>query len=541
MVEGKEKRTGTELAQEITKKQKVKDDKETTKIKKLMEIIPDKEEVAIDAIPLAVKSPTEVSAAHELQRKYAKYLLLLVQNFHPFPNTPLNSPAPSLTTTDETNHSNPTPNIPQSPLTSPSTSTNTTTTSRILTESSQPSPSIQQEQHQTESSPSQTEPSPEPSSTQTTTPPPSNPPPQPRHSTRQHTIPLKHLINIINNAVEPQSYTQAVKDVRWVDAMSKELHALEANNTWTITSLPPNKTPIGSKWGFRIKCNSDGSIERLKGRLVAKGFNQKEGIYYNETFPPVVKMLDINNAFLHGDLHEEVYMTLPQGYKPPTSIPTPVYADTSLLTYKKNADFLALVIYIDYILLAGNNTTLINHIKQQLDSKFNIKDLGNLNYYLGIEFQRNKTGITMTQRKYALELLHTAGILDVKPSHIPIDPNIKLNDIDGDPLPDASLYRTLVGKLLYLTITRPDLSYVAHCLSQFSHSPRTPHFDALIKVLIYIKLCLGQGLYFPTYSSLQLKAYCDSDWANCPTTRRNGYLRKGRKTKPKRQNGTEEK
>ncbi|GJX91904.1 putative ribonuclease H-like domain-containing protein [Tanacetum coccineum] len=120
----------------------------------------------------------------------------------------------------------------------------------------------------------------------------------------------------------------------------------------------------------------------------------------------------------------------------------------------------------------------------------------------------------MTQRKYALELLHTAGVLDVKHSYIHIYLNIKLNDTDGDPLPDASLYKTLVGKLLYLKITRPDLSYAAHCLIQFSHLPRTPYFDALIKVLRYIKLYLGQGLYFPTHSSLQLKAYCDSDWAN---------------------------
>ncbi|GKC06705.1 putative copia-type protein, partial [Tanacetum coccineum] len=91
---------------------------------------------------------------------------------------------------------------------------------------------------------------------------------------------------------------------------------------------------------------------------------------------------------------------------------------------------------------------------------------------------------------------------------------------DGDLLPDASLYKALVGKLLYLTITRPDLSYAAHRLSQFNHSPITPHFDALIKVLRYIKLCPGQGLYFSVYSSLQLKAYCDTDWANCPITRR---------------------
>ncbi|GJR94349.1 RNA-directed DNA polymerase, eukaryota [Tanacetum coccineum] len=265
--------------------------------------------------------------------------------------------------------------------------------------------------------------------------------------------------------------------------MSKELQALKDNHTWILTSLPQGKLPIPCKWVFKIKCNSNGSIEKFKARLVAKGFTQKEGVDYNETVAPVAKMvtfrtfivvavhhnwhiaqLDINNAFLYRDLHEESY------------------ADTSLLTYKKNKYFLALVVYVDDILLTWSNNHPITHFKQQLDQQFSIKDLGNINYYLGIEFLINKQGVTVTQRKYALELIHITGVLDLKPSHIPIDPNIKLNDTDGDPLPDAYFYRTLVCKLLYLTITRPDLSYAAYCLTQFSHSPRTPHFDALIKI-----------------------------------------------------------
>ncbi|GKG33673.1 uncharacterized mitochondrial protein-like protein, partial [Tanacetum coccineum] len=101
------------------------------------------------------------------------------------------------------------------------------------------------------------------------------------------------------------------------------------------------------------------------------------------------------------------------------------------------------------ILLAGNNNHLISYFKRQLDQKFSIKDLGHLNYYLGIKFLKNKQGVTMSQRKYALELIHSAGVLDLKPSNIPIDPNIKLNDTDGELLLDASLYRAIIGKLLY--------------------------------------------------------------------------------------------
>lgn len=132
---------------------------------------------------------------------------------------------------------------------------------------------------------------------------------------------------------------------------------------------------------------------------------------------------------------------------------------TSLFTFNNQKDFLAIVVYVDDILLIGNNQVLINKVKSGLNSQFSIKDLGPLHYYLGIEFLRNNNGISKSQRKYALELLQRAGVLNEKPSNTPLDPNIKLNNSDGVPLTDTSLYKTLVGKLIYLTITRPDLSY----------------------------------------------------------------------------------
>ncbi|GKE93249.1 uncharacterized mitochondrial protein-like protein, partial [Tanacetum coccineum] len=143
-------------------------------------------------------------------------------------------------------------------------------------------------------------------------------------------------------------------------------------------------------------------------------------------------------------------------------------------------------------LLKGNNKVLIQNIKQHLNDKFSIKDLGPLHYYLGIEFLRNATGLAISQRKYALELVTQAGLLDTKPSTIPLDLVLKLTMEGGEPISDPSIYRTLVGKLLYLTITKPGLSFSAQALSQFLQQPTTLHIKALIKVIRYVKLTLTQ-------------------------------------------------
>ncbi|CAJ2648060.1 unnamed protein product [Trifolium pratense] len=374
---------------------------------------------------------------------------------------------------------------------------------------------------------------------------------------------------------EPASYNEASKHDCWVQAMEAELKALAQNKTWIFVDAPPNIKPIGSRWVYKVKHKADGTIERYKARLVAKGYNQVEGIDFFETFSPVAKIttvrtlialaainswhlhqLDVNNAFLHGDLHEDVYMSIPQGVK--HNRPNQVckllkslyglkqasrkwyekltgvliehgyhqsLSDHSLFTFQNGTHFTALLVYVDDIILAGNSLDEFQRIKQLLDSQFKIKDLGQLKYFLGIEVAHSKTGITICQRKYCLDLLLDTGLLGAKPAKTPLDTSVKLHQDTASPYADIAGYRRLVGKLLYLTTTRPDIAFVTQQLSQFLSAPTQTHYDTACRVVRYLKNSPGRGLLFRRDSQLHLLGFTDADWAGCLDTRRStsGY------------------
>ncbi|CAM8949458.1 unnamed protein product [Rhodiola kirilowii] len=387
----------------------------------------------------------------------------------------------------------------------------------------------------------------------------------------------QHFSSQISEVKEPKSFTQAAKDPKWLNAMQKEISALEINETWEITTPPPGKTIVDSKWIYKVKFLADGKVERYKARLVAKGFTQVEGIDYQDTFAPVAKMtsvrcflavaaakqwpiyqLDVNNAFLHGNLDEEVYMKIPTGfYQKEKSqglacrLLKSIYGlkqasrqwfakfseslmafgftkslnDYSLFTLEKGSDFIMLLVYVDDVILTGTSQSIISEIKAYIHHEFQIKDLGVLKYFLGLEVARSVDGIFLNQRKYALELLESANLTDCKPVKTPMELKHKLSLSQAPLLDDPLPYRILVGKLIYLTITRPDLAYTVHILSQFMHKPTADHLQAVHRVLRYIKGAPAQGLLFPAMSDLTINAYCDADWASCPITRKSitGY------------------
>ncbi|KAK2977963.1 hypothetical protein RJ640_029673 [Escallonia rubra] len=248
-------------------------------------------------------------------------------------------------------------------------------------------------------------------------------------------LPSGTLIGVaaISFADEPKSFSQAIKHSHWREAMAKEISALEENKTWVLTTLPPGKCAIESKWVYKVKYNPDGSIKRFK------------------------------------------------------------------------KSFVVVLIYVDDIVVTGNDSIRIATLKQYLDTQFRIKDLGKLKYFLGLKVARSSTGIVLRQRKYVLEILAETGMLGSKPSPFPMEQQHKLSKDSGTLLTDHERYRHIVGRLLYLTITRPDICYVVHILSQFMHTPRQPHLDVAFRVMHYLKNAPGQGIMFPSRNSLTLR------------------------------------
>ncbi|KAB2603841.1 hypothetical protein D8674_040043 [Pyrus ussuriensis x Pyrus communis] len=177
------------------------------------------------------------------------------------------------------------------------------------------------------------------------------------------------------------------------------------------------------------------------------------------------------------------------------------------------------------MIIAGNDEEAISRLKKFLSGCFRIKDLGPLKYFLGVEVARSKAGISICQRKYTLDILEEAGLLGVRPAKVPMEPDLVLTTTGSDALKDPTQYRRLVGKLIYLTITRPDVTYAVNNLSQFMQEPKLHHLKAAHRLLQYLKEAPGQGLMFSSQSELHLIGYCDADWARCPITRRSvtGY------------------
>ncbi|CAN6713480.1 unnamed protein product [Malus baccata var. baccata] len=304
--------------------------------------------------------------------------------------------------------------------------------------------------------------------------------------------------------------------------MRDELQALHENKTWSVIKLPTGKKAVGSRWVYKTKFNSDGTIERHKARLVARGFTQTYGLDYKETFAPVAKMnnvrvllsvamnqswplyqMDVNNAFLHGELEEEVYMKLPPGHPQSSDLDMVCKLHKSIYGLKQSPHDLIMI---------GDSDAEIQSLKLALRNKFTIKDLGRLKYFLGIELATSQQGLFLNQRKYILDLLKESNLMDCKHAHTPLDNKLQLTT-HSEVLSNVTEYQRLVGKLIYLTITRPDISYAVSIMSQFMHVPTSVHMQIVKRILRYLKASVGRGILMTKNDSTAIIGYTDVDWA----------------------------
>ncbi|KAL5577768.1 hypothetical protein UlMin_019467 [Ulmus minor] len=292
--------------------------------------------------------------------------------------------------------------------------------------------------------------------------------------------------------------------------MVEEYNALINNKTWTLVELPPNRRPVGCKWIFKIKRNTDGTVSRYKARLVAKGFLQKAGFDFTETFSPVIKpttirviltlalsrgwitrQLDVNNAFLNGELKEEVYLEQPA----------------------------------DDIIVTGSCKEEIEQVILLLNRSFSLKDIGDLNYFLGIEVKATREGLHLSQKRYIEDLLKRSKMDNARPLPTPMVSSLKLTSDEGDPVPNATDYRSIVGGLQYVTITRPEIAYCVNKVCQFMQNPLDLHWKAVKRILRYLKGTAEEGILLRRSETLNLTGFCDADWGNdlCDRRSTTGY------------------
>jgi hypothetical protein len=385
---------------------------------------------------------------------------------------------------------------------------------------------------------------------------------------------------------EPKTYEEALASSfrhKWEEAITSELDSLDENKIWEVCKLPTNKNILGTKWVFKIKCNSNNEPERYKARLEAKGFDQEEGIDFNETFAAVLKIqsirlllaiainkglivhhVDISTAFLYGILDEEVYIEPPKGLRKELKSDEVLKLNKALYGLKQASrswnktivaffnelnfkqfqtdncifinKWLIIAIYVDDIVIIGKDELRIAIFKQCISSKFKTKDLGRLNLILGLQVEyKDSNTLIIHQKNYIDKIIKTFDIYDTKSVDIPLQPNQYITDelVDKNEqlrrFINSNKYKKAIGMLIYLMVgTRPDICYTVSVLSRYMQNPRELHWRFVKKLLKYIKTTKDFCLVYTKNKSSdsELIGYSDADYAGSVEDRRStsGYV-----------------
>ena len=410
---------------------------------------------------------------------------------------------------------------------------------------------------------------------------PSQEPSEPRRSGREIRLPVRYRRENEANIVvsdtsddDPISFKEAMVNPdkeKWQEAMNQEMESMYSNSVWELVDPPEDVRPIGCKWIYKKKRGADGEVETYKARLVAKGYTQKEGIDYEETFSPVAMLksirillsiaasldyeiwqMDVKTAFLNGYLEEEIYMSQPDGFikegqeQKVCKLLKSIYGlkqasrswnlrfDETIKTYgfEQNVDepcvyklineqtVVFLVLYVDDILLIGNNVVKLSEVKNWLAEQFQMKDLGNASYVLGIQILRDRKNklLALSQASYVDKVLARFSMQNSKKGLLPTRHGVSLSKKQCPQTPQEEEdmrripYASAVGSLMYAMLcTRPDICYAVGVVSRFQSNPGPEHWVAVKHILKYLRRTRD---YMLVYSSgdLNLLGYTDSDF-----------------------------
>ncbi|CAH9143716.1 unnamed protein product [Cuscuta epithymum] len=380
---------------------------------------------------------------------------------------------------------------------------------------------------------------------------------------------------------ETLDWKQALTQKEWKEAMIEEIKAIEKNSTWELISLPTGKRPISVKWVFKTKYKPDGTVSKYKARLVARGFLQKEGLDYTEVYAPVARIetirmvvalankrgwnmaqLDVKSAFLNGELEEEVYITQPPGFEikgaedkvlklrkalyglkqAPRAWNKKIKACLHELGFKNcisehgvyvkrtHSDIIVICLYVDDLLVTSSSFEQIEIFKGQMEREFEMTDLGQLAYFLGMEFCFLADGVFIHQKKYIADVLKKYHMIECNHANSPMEPRLKLELCEEEKEVDESFFRSIVGSLRFIYNTRPDITFSVGLVSRFMQTPRQSHYSAAKRILRYLKGTSEFGIWYPKeeleVEMENLIGFSDSDWKGDSVERKSttGYV-----------------
>ncbi|GJW73558.1 putative ribonuclease H-like domain-containing protein [Tanacetum coccineum] len=298
---------------------------------------------------------------------------------------------------------------------------------------------------------------------------------------------------------EPKKVSQALADESWVEAMQEELLQFKLQDVWVLCDLPEGKRVIGTKWVFRNKRDERGTIIKNKARLVAQGYRQEEGVDYDEVFAPVARIeairlflafasfmgftvyqMDVKSAFLYGNITEEVYVKQPPGFEDPAH---------------------------------PNKSSMVKDFEELMQKEFKMSSMGELTFFLGLQVKQSNGGIFLSQDKYVKDILNKFDFRTIKPASTPIEAHKSLGkDEEGEDV-DVHTYRSMIGCLMYLTASRPDIMFAVCLCARFQVTPKVSHLHAVKRIFRYLKHQPKLGLWYPKDSPFHLEAFSDSDYA----------------------------